>query len=448
MTIDPGPLLTDLYQLNMIQAYLEHDETKPAVFEFFVRSLPARRRFVMAAGLEQVLEFLETLRFSAAEIDWLASTGRFSRRLLDHLAALRFTGDVHAMREGTVCFPNEPMLRVTAPLPQAQLVESRVMNIVHFQSLVAAKAARVKLAAGDKLVVDFGLRRAHGAEAGLMAARASYIAGFAGTATVLAERLFGIPTFGTMAHSYIETHDDEATAFENFARARPNNLTFLLDTYDTETAARKVVALAPKLAALGITIRAVRLDSGDLTTLARRVRRILDDGGCSGVTIFASGGLDEDEIAALLRAGAPIDGFGVGTSLTTSSDAPTLDCAYKLQEYAGLPRRKYSPGKETWPGRKQVWRRYGADGRMAEDILGLDGDKHPGEPLLERVMRAGQRVHPAPSLDEVRRHAASELARLPDALRSLGAGDAYPVQIADTLERLAAETDRRVMRPQ
>jgi len=290
------------------------------------------------------------------------------------------------------------------------------------------------------------MRRAHGAEAGLMAARASYIAGFAGTATVLAERLFGIPTFGTMAHSYIEAHDDEATAFEHFARARPNNLTFLLDTYDTEAAARKVVALAPKLAVLGIVIRAVRLDSGDLALLARRVRRILDDGGCAGITIFASGGLDEDEIASLLRAGAPIDGFGVGTSLTTSSDAPTLDCAYKLQEYAGLPRRKYSPSKETWPGRKQVWRRHSADGRMAEDVVGLDGDSHPGEPLLALAMRAGQRAHPAPALADVRRHAASEIARLPDALRSLGPGDAYPVRIADSLERLAAETDRRVMR--
>jgi nicotinate phosphoribosyltransferase len=446
MTIDPGPLLTDLYQLNMIQAYLDHDETRPAVFEFFVRSLPPRRRFVMAAGLEQALDFLATLKFSASEIDWLASTGRFGRRMLDYLAALRFTGDVHAMPEGTICFPNEPMLRVTAPLPQAQLVESRVMNILHFQSLVAAKAARIKLAAGDKLVVDFGMRRAHGAEAGLMAARASYIAGFAGTATVLAERLFGIPTFGTMAHSYIEAHDDEATAFANYARARPDNLTFLLDTYDTEAAARKVATLAPSLKTLGITIRAVRLDSGDVAALAASVRRILDDGGCQGVTILASGGLDEDAITALRRAGAPIDGFGVGTSLTTSSDAPTLDCAYKLQEYAGLPRRKYSPSKETWPGRKQVWRRYGADGRIAGDILGLEDDAHPGEPLLELVMHAGQRVRPSPSLADVRRRAASEIGRLPDALRSLGPGDAYPVQIAESLKRLAAETDRRVMR--
>jgi nicotinate phosphoribosyltransferase len=444
MTVDPGPLLTDLYQLNMIQAYLDHDQTKPAVFEFFMRSLPARRRFLLAAGLEQVLDFLEGLRFSPAEIDWLRSTGRFGDHVLDYLAALRFTGDVHAMPEGTVFFPNEPILRVTAPLTQGQLVESRVMNIMHFQSLVAAKAARVKLAAGERLVVDFGLRRAHGAEAGLMAARASYIAGFAGTATVLAEELFGIPTFGTMAHSFIEAHDDEATAFENFARSRPNNLTLLLDTYDTEAAARKVVTLAPRLAALGITIRAVRLDSGDLVALAKSVRGILDAGGCSGVTIFASGGLDEDSIAAILRAGAPIDGFGVGTSLTTSSDVPSLDCAYKLQEYAGVPRRKYSSHKETWPGRKQVWRRYDADDRMSGDILGLEDDQHPGEPLLVQVMQGGRRVAPAPTLADIRARAARELARLPAALRSLAPGDAYPVQIAAPLRRLAAETDRRL----
>jgi nicotinate phosphoribosyltransferase len=448
MTPDPGPLLTDLYQLTMVQAYLDRGEDKPAVFEFFMRSLPARRRFLLAAGLEQALEFFETLRFSADELEWLAATGRFSARLLEYLAALRFTGDVHAMPEGTVFFPNEPILRVTAPLPQAQLVESRLMNILHFQSLIAAKAARVKIAAGNRTVVDFGLRRAHGAEAGLMAARASYISGFAGTATVLAEKLFGIPTFGTMAHSFIETHDDEMAAFENFARARPNNLTLLIDTYDTEAGARKVVALAPRLKQQGIAIRAVRLDSGDLVALSKSVRRILDAGGCSDITIFASGGLDEDEIEAILRAGAPIDGFGVGTSLTTSSDVPALDCVYKLQEYAGLPRRKRSSGKATWPGRKQVWRQYAPDGTMAGDVIGLDTDTHLGEPLLRLVMQNGQRVAPVPTLADVRSRAAGELARLPAPLRSLGPGEPYPVQVADSLDRLAAETDRRLARQQ
>ena len=254
------------------------------------------------------------------------------------------------MPEGTVFFAEEPILRVTAPLPQAQLVETRLMNDLHFQSMVAAKAARMMLAAPGKVLVDFGLRRAHGGEAGLLAARASYIAGFAGTATVLAGQRFGIPIFGTMAHSFIEVHDDESAAFENFARARRENLTLLIDTYDTEAAARKVVALAPKLKADGITVRAVRIDSGDLAALAKSVRRILDDGGLADVSIFVSGGLDEGQLAALERSGAPIGGYGIGTSLVTSQDAPTLDCAYKLQEYAGLPRRKRSVGKATLAG--------------------------------------------------------------------------------------------------
>src|SRR5579863_6498834 len=272
----PNALLTDLYQINMIQGYLDHGETKTAVFEFFVRNLPPRRGFLVAAGLEQALDYLETLHFSAAEIDWLKSTGRFGQNLLDYLAEFRFAGDVHAMPEGTVFFANEPTLRITAPLPQAQFVESRLINLLHFQSLIASKAVRMRLAAPDKVLVDFGLRRAHGAEAGLMAARASYLAGFAGTATVLAGEMFGIPLYGTMAHSFVEAFDDESTAFETYARARPNNLVFLLDTYDTEAAARKVVALAPKLKADGIVVRAVRLDSGDLVALSKNIRGILD----------------------------------------------------------------------------------------------------------------------------------------------------------------------------
>ncbi|MGD0023697.1 MAG: nicotinate phosphoribosyltransferase, partial [Xanthobacteraceae bacterium] len=384
-----SPLLTDLYQLNMIQAYLDHGETKTAVFEFFVRALPARRGFLVAAGLEQALDFLENLRFSSTEIDWLKSTGRFKKNFLDYLSEFRFSGDVHAMAEGTLFFGNEPILRVTAPMPQAQFAETRLINILHFQSLIAAKAARAVLAAPNKLLVDFGLRRAHGAEAGLMAARASYIAGFAGTATVLAGKEFGIPLYGTMAHSFIEAFDDEIAAFESFARARPDNLVLLLDTYDTEAAARKVVALAPRLKAAGIAIRGVRLDSGDLAALAKSVRKILDSGGLAEVTIFASGGLDEDLLADFARKNAPIDGIGIGTSLTTSSDVPALDCVYKLQEYAGLPRRKRSEKKATWPGRKQVWRRYGADGRMAGDILSTEHHDKIGEPLIQLVMQGG-----------------------------------------------------------
>jgi nicotinate phosphoribosyltransferase len=446
--MDPATsaLLTDLYQLNMMQAYLDRGETKTAVFEFFVRKLPRERGFLIAAGLEQVLKFLSELRFTPEELEWLASSGRFGKNLIDYLAGLRFTGAIHAMPEGTVFFPDEPILRVTAALPEAQLVETRLINLLQFQSMIAAKAARMVLAAPGKRLVDFGLRRAHGAEAGFLAARASYIAGFSGTATVLADKQFGIPIFGTMAHSYIQVHDDEAQAFENFARARPKNLTLLIDTYDTEAAARKVVALAPRLKAAGISIGAVRLDSGDLITLSKTVLRILDEGGLRDVTIFASGGIDETVIANIIRSRAPIDGFGIGSSLTTSYDAPGLDCVYKLEEYAELPRRKRSAGKATWPGRKQVWRRFGADGRMAGDILSLENDDRAGEPLIEFVMQGGKRLKPAPTLGEMRARAARDLERLPEPLRRLEPGASYPVEVSEALQRLAEEVDGRVAR--
>jgi nicotinate phosphoribosyltransferase len=444
--MDPAasPLLTDLYQLNMLQTYWERGHTAVAVFEFFVRKLPDRRGFLIAAGLEQALQFLETLRFSSEEIDWLKRDGRFGPALTDRLADFRFTGDVHAMAEGTPFFANEPILRVTAPLPEAQLVETRLINILHFQSVVASKAARMVLAAPGKLLVDFGLRRAHGAEAGLMAARASYVAGFDGTATLLAGKLWDIPLFGTMAHSFIQSYDDEAQAFEDFARSRPEGLVLLLDTYDTEAAARKLVALAPRLKAAGIRVSGVRLDSGDLAALASSVRRILDEGGLEDVTIFASGGLDEDDLLDFARRGAPIDGYGLGTSLVTSSDAPALDCAYKLEEYAGLARRKHSVGKATWPGRKQVWRSYGADDCMIGDVISVDSDQQPGEPLLRPVMRAGRRTGPAPSLAEIRARTLRELRRLPAPLRRLESGAAYPVEVAGALVALADEVDRRL----
>jgi len=435
-------LLTDLYQLTMIQAYLDSGQTDTAVFEFFVRKLPPQRSFLMAAGLEQALEFLENLRFSREELDWLEKTGRFNARLIDYLANFRFSGEVHAMPEGTLFFQNEPILRVTAPLPEAQLVETRLINILHYQSLIASKAARMVLLAPGKLLVDFGLRRAHGADAGLLAARASYIAGFAGTATLLAQKVFGVPTYGTMAHSFIQSFDDETAALEAFARARPQNLTLLIDTYDTEAAARKVVALAPRLKQSGIDVQAVRIDSGDLTMLSRTVRAILNAGGLVKTGIFVSGGIDEDLLTAFAREKAPIDGIGIGTSLVTSSDAPALDCAYKLQEYAGLPRRKRSTGKATWPGRKQVWRRYDRNGRMMSDILSIEDDVQEGEPLIRRVMAGGQRVDRLPSLDEVRAHARDELARRPAG--AINAPMAYSVQISDALEQLAAAVDRRL----
>jgi nicotinate phosphoribosyltransferase len=440
-----SPLTTDLYELNMVQAYLDRGEDKEAVFEFFVRRLPERRNFLVAAGLEDALAFLETLRFSAHEIDWLKSTGRFRSNLLDYLARLRFTGDVHAIPEGTICFPHEPLMRVTAPLPIAQLVETRLINILHFQTMIASKAARMVLAAPGKILSDFGLRTAHGAEAGLFSARASYIAGFFGAANVLAGERYGIPIVGTMAHSFVQVHDDEMTAFENFARSRPDGVILLIDTYDTEAGARKVVQLAPKLKADGIAIRGVRIDSGDLAAMARKVRAILDAGGLNDVIILVSGGINEDVLQTMTSTKAPIDGYGIGVNLDASIDAPSLDCAYKLQEYAGRPRRKLSEGKVTWPGRKQIWRRFGDDGRMSGDTLSLENDSHKGDLLVVPVMRAGKRIAPAPKLSQIREHAARELACLPEPLRRLEKNDDYPVRFSEKLKELAAEiTAKRV----
>ena len=438
----PGVLLTDLYELTMLQAYFEEGLAGSASFELFMRTLPRTRNFLLAAGLDQVIDYLAALRFAPEELDWLRGTGRFTDAFLASLERLRFTGDVDAMPEGTAFFADEPILRITAPLREAQLVESRVMNLLHYETLVASKAARSVLAAGDRLLVDFGLRRAHGAEAGLLSARACYLAGFTGTATVEAGRRFGIPTFGTMAHSYVQVLADESQAFERFALAHPGNVMLLIDTYDTERAAQRVVDLAPRLAMKGIAIKGVRLDSGDLADHARRVRAILDAGGLKEVTIFASGNLDEYRLAELRAGAAPIDGFGIGTRMNTSADAPYLDCAYKLQEYDGKPRRKRSEGKATWPGRKQVYRHYDAAGRFAGDVLALADQTEPGEPLLVPAMRGGTLVAPRETLAQSRDRARHQLACLPESLRSLSpAGEPYPVVVTEGLKALAAEID-------
>jgi nicotinate phosphoribosyltransferase len=446
MTPSASPLTTDLYQLNMVQAYLDHGDDKEAVFEFFIRRLPERRGFLLAAGLEDALAYLETLHFSSADIDWLKSTGRFRGNLIDYLAAFRFAGNVHAIPEGTACFANEPLIRITAPLPMAQLIETRLINILHFQTMIASKAARMVLAAPGKILSDFGLRTAHGAEAGLFSARASYIAGFASAANVLAGERYGIPIVGTMAHSFVQVHGDETKAFENFARSRPEGVVLLIDTYDTQAGARKVVELAPRLKADGIVIRGVRIDSGDLMDMSKKVRAILDAGGLKDVIILVSGGINEDVLQKMAAAKAPIDGFGIGVNLDASIDAPSLDCAYKLQDYAGKPRRKLSEGKVTWPGRKQVWRSTGGDGRMRGDVISLETDTQQGDPLIVPVMRAGKRLSAAPGLAQIRARAADELARLPEPLRRLEPGFNYPVKVADALIALAREADRALAR--
>jgi nicotinate phosphoribosyltransferase len=442
MNLLASPLTTDLYQLTMLHAYFARGMRDTAVFELYVRKLPPGRNFLLAAGLEQALDFLEHLRFEPEALDWVERSGKFPPGFAAHLARLRFTGDVHALPEGTAFFANEPILRVTAPLPEAQLVESRLINLLHYETLVASKAARGVMAAPGKLLVDFGLRRAHGAEAGLLAARAAYLAGFAGTATTIAAPRFGIPVFGTMAHSFVQAHDDETVALEHFARAWPDGTILLIDTYDTEAAARNVVALAGRLRESGVRVKGVRLDSGDLATLARHVRRILDEGGLADATVFASGNLDEHRVRELLASGAPIDGFGIGSSLVTSADAPFLDAVYKLQEYAGKPRRKRSSGKATWPGRKQVFRHYDAAGHFGHDVISLEDDAQEGEPLLVPVVRNGRRLHAQESLAAIRARAAQQLEKLPARLRSLeDAATPYRVEIAPALRRLADQVD-------
>lgn len=438
-------LLTDLYQLTMLQSYYELGMEDTAVFEVFVRRLPQHRNFMLFAGLEQVVEYLETLRFSPQELEWLESTGRLNPEFVKRLATFRFSGDVDAMPEGTVFFPNEPVLRITAPLPEAQFIESRLINILHYQTLIASKAARCRLVAPGKTLIDFGMRRAHGAEAALMASRANYIAGFDGTATVQAEQQFGTPLFGTMAHSYVQAHQSESQAFVNFAHSHPDNVVLLIDTYDTLRGAQKVVQLASSLREEGIAIKAVRLDSGDLVELSGSVRHILDDGNCRDVRIFASGDLDEYRLAELFRSGCPIDAFGVGTRLNISNDSPSLDCVYKLQEYAGVARRKQSVGKTTWPGRKQVYRHQADSGLFEGDLITLEKDRRSaGEGLITPVLRQGKRLHPPETLDQTRARSRDQLSSLDERLTALAvSASPYPVELSAELNKLAEQVDQQ-----
>jgi nicotinate phosphoribosyltransferase len=439
-----SPLLTDLYQFTMLQGYIDHEMHEEAVFEFFIRTMPESRNFFVSAGLETVLEFLEECRFSDEELAYLEGTGRFNKDLLQYLRQFRFNGDVHAFPEGTIFFPNEPAIRITAPLPEAQLIESRIINIMHYQSLIATKAARCYLASkGKASLIDFGLRRTHGAEAGLFAARATFIAGFTGTATVIAEPLYGIPVFGTMAHSFIEAQKNEEEAFINFALSNPENVTLLIDTYDTLKGAERVIKTAELLKKRGITVNAVRLDSGDLADLSKKVRTILDEGGLEEVQIFVSGNLDELMIRDLSEKGAPIGGFGVGTRLDTSADVPYFDCAYKLSEYGGEPKLKQSEGKETWPGAKQVFRKYRKK-IMSGDVITTDRDTKAGTPLLRQFMKRGKRMEEPRPLEEIKNYTLHEYETLPTELKSLEKSAPYPVEISDELARLRKKVEEKL----
>ncbi|MEU2613524.1 nicotinate phosphoribosyltransferase [Micromonospora sp. NPDC007271] len=433
-------LRTDLYELRMAASYLRRGMTAPATFSLFVRRLPHRRGFLVAAGLAEALAFLESFGFDDDELGYLRDVVGLDEPALAALAGLRFTGDVWAVPEGRVVFADEPLLEVTAPIAEAQLVETGVLNLLTFHTTVASKAARCRLAAGDAQLIDFAFRRTHGIEAGAGVARASAIAGFAATSDVEAARRYGLTPSGTMAHSYVEAFPDERAAFRAFAADFPVNPIFLVDTYDTPAGVRAAVDVVAELGLTGPL--AVRLDSGDLAALAREARSILDGAGLTTARIVASGSLDEDVIAGLVAQGAPIDGYGVGTKMGVSYDAPSLDSAYKLVAFGDRPVLKLSPGKATLPGRKQVFRdQTGASG----DVIGLREEPPPAGrgPLLVPVMRGGRRLEPADPAGEVRAarnrfHA--DLAWLPAPARRL----TDPVPLTATVSPALATLHDRV----
>lgn len=431
----PG-LFLDLYQLTMVEAYLRDDLTAEASFELSIRRLPAQRNFLLLAGLAEVVDYLESLRFERSELDHLASLGLFSDTLLDYLTDFRFSGSLDAVPDGTPVFAGTPLLTLTAPLPQAQLVETVLLNLISSGTMLASKGARVLAAARGRSLVDFGSRRTHGIEAGFIAARSLYLAGFDATSNVEAGRRYGIPVSGTMAHSFIQAHPSELDAFRAYVRAYPQG-TLLVDTYDTAAGIANLIALRDELGE-EFQIRSVRLDSGDLAAEAFASRDQLDAAGLGSVQIVASGGLDEYGIDALLQAGAPIDGFGVGTKVGTSADAPNLESVYKLVEYAGVGRSKRSSGKETLPHRKQIFRLF-KDGRAMGDTVALPEETLAGTGLLEPVMQDGRRAETVDlSLDAARTRAAAGLATLSDDLRSLDPSDPYPVALSDALRDRAA----------
>ncbi|MGI9120291.1 MAG: nicotinate phosphoribosyltransferase [Acidimicrobiales bacterium] len=441
-------LFTDLYELTMASSYHGHGLDSPATFDLFVRRLPPERHFLLACGLDQALTFLERLRFDASALDHLASLGLFDHSFLDRLSELRFTGEVWAVPEGEAAFAGEPLLRVTAPLVEAQVVETALLNLVAHSTMVASKAARMALACGEHHFVDYSSRRDHGPDAALLGARAAYVGGAAATSLVLAGQAFGLPLSGTMAHSYVTRFASEHQAFVAFARSFPDGATLLIDTYDTEQGARTVVDVAGELAGEGVSIRAVRMDSGDLARMAHSVRAILDEGGLGDLRIVASGDLDEHAIVELLAGGAPIDDFGVGTQLGTSADAPWLGAVYKLVDDVDGPKAKRSAGKANLPGRKQVWRVCGGDGRYHHDVVALAGEVlEEGQPVLEEVMAGGARSQPAPSMDELAERARATLAALPEGLRRLDAGgDPYPVATSPALAALADQVSSGIDR--
>jgi len=436
-------LLTDLYQLTMAQAYFQNSRMEPATFSLFVRAYPANRSYFVSAGLRDVVDFLEGFSIDSTAVDYLHSLGLFANDFLDYLKSLRFTGEVWAIPEGRLFFKDEPILEITAPIIEAQVVETFIINQINFQSLIATKAARCVHAARDRSVVDFSLRRTHGIDAGMKVARASYLAGFAGTSNVRAGRRYGIPVVGTMAHSFVSSHDHEIDAFRSFVKSFPNNSILLIDTYDTIAGARNAVEVGREMAARGERLQGVRIDSGDLPGLAREVRKIFDAAGMQHVKIAGSGGLDEFDLADFADAAVPYDSYGVGTKMGVSGDAPWTDCAYKLVEYGGRPVLKLSTGKVSWPGRKQVFRRRNNQGQLEKDIIGLREENMPGaELLLVKVMESGKAIVPLPTLEDSRKTFREEFAQLAPSTQAIRNPVHYPIEFSPRLQTLREEVER------
>jgi nicotinate phosphoribosyltransferase len=435
-------LLTDLYQLTMAQAYLRERQIGRATFSLFIRSYPVNRGYFVAAGLEDVLGYLEELHFDQPAVDYLGSLSLFSDDFLHYLAGLRFTGDVLAIPEGRIFFTDEPILELTAPVIEAQIVETFIINQIHLQTLIATKAARSVYAAGTRSVVDFALRRTQGIDAGVKVARASYIAGFTGTSNVMAARRYGIPPVGTMAHSFVSSFEREIDAFRAYVAAFPKNAILLIDTYDTIAGAKNAVQVAQEMAQRGQKLLGVRIDSGDLKKLATEVRRIFDAAGFKDLKIIGSGGLDEFDLEDL--AGAPYDSYGVGTKMGVSADAPYADIAYKLVEFQNRPVMKLSTGKVSWPGRKQIFRQKTLTGAAEKDIVGLRDEALPGEPLLKEFMREGRMTSPRAKLSEVREARAKELASLPDEVKRLREPGRFSVEFSPQLRALRDEVALKI----
>jgi nicotinate phosphoribosyltransferase len=441
-------LFTDFYELTMCASYFDNNKFEPATFDLFIRRLPENRSYFLFAGLEQVLLFLKSVKFTEGHLAYLKKQG-FNQQFLDYLRNFKFTGDVWAVPEGTVAFPCEPLVRVTAPIIEAQLVETFLLNTVSLQTTIATKASRVVHAAKGKATIEFGLRREHGIDAGMKVARCSYIAGCQGTSNVLAGLSYSIPVFGTMAHSFVMSYEKEIDAFRAFAKTFPADSTLLIDTYDDLAGAEKAARVAKELEKKGCRLGGVRLDSGNLAEISKKVRQLLDEKGLRYVRIFASGDLDEFRIAELLKNGAKIDAFGVGTKMGTSADKPYVDVIYKLCETLSekgvfSPIMKLSVGKVTLPGRKQVYRFKDANGNFSGDMIALADEKVKGEPLLVKVMEKGEIIYDLPSLDEIRVAAAENLSKLPAKYKELTGAPAYPVKLSQDLEKLIKNLEQKL----